>query len=435
MKKRSPPPTTVRKTVRFRDERLVEALSPPYTNHSWSSSDTTSSHERIPLVGGGNSEIDDLDEQISRLEILQSDVSIKERQKKEQQALKEQQKKERETRIADERARKHRKYVEQNKQKKAKEDRITIEDTDAPSTKEARAAEEALWQELYDKLKAKHAIPAEVPAEEVLIEELDLIAEEDKKLLAPVKIITPISEEWEEKVVIAMAKKPATSKVAGERSDLTAKSLSTLNNRTWLNDDVINEYIRHVVERTLKHRDWSSTTSPPPFATLNSNWWNTIHGKNYSVEDGLKKVTRWARRAKIGGAKLLEVEKLYIPINSNSHWMLLTISGTERKIEFLNSLEGCGPTAERVFNVVWKYLALELGTAFNKEEWSSVFGRSAQQNNGYDCGVFVCYNTVATALMREPGEAFGPQDMVTGRQQIAATLLNHGFSGEFELFK
>ena len=456
------------KTVRFRDDRLVEALS-PYTQYSWSSPDSTPYHARISLVGGGSGDADDLEEQLARLELLGSDITSKEH---------EEEQKEQEASTTDQAVDEHRAYLqkkkdedtgalqEARKQRKAQEDewsdrlekrraaerverrakRLAAAEKEKAQQREAAEAQaKAQAQDTVETPKRADDVPDE--AVQILIEQLDLIQKEEKTAgekefvadlpkppVTPAKIINAISQEWEKKVAAAMGRSPSTTKVVGDRSDITAKALATLSNRTWLNDEIINEYVRHVVERALKQAGHTAKTQPPPFCALNSNWWNTIHSPGQTVQDGLKKVMRWAKRAKVGGANLLNVDKLFIPINASMHWMLLVIHGKERKMEFLNSMEGCGPSADRVFGVVYQYLALELGSAFDKHEWTCVAGRSPQQDNGYDCGVFVCYNAVSLALKREPIEAFMAKDMILGRRQIAATLLNEGLTGEFELF-
>lgn len=459
--------SSARKSVRFRDERLVEALS-PYTQFSWSSPDTTPYHARISLIGGGSGDADDLEEQLAKLELLGSAITIKEHEKEEKQQ---------EAPPTDQAVDEHRAYL----QKKKDEDTRALQEVNQEVKKERHAREDE-WSKLLDKQRAdrrakraaaekekaqqreaaealakaqaqltvdtkKRADDETDEAVQILIEQLDLIREEDKTAaeqefvadlskppVTPAKIVNAISQEWEEKVAAAMGRMPGTSKVVGDRSDITAKALATLSNKTWLNDEIVNEYVRHVVDRALKQAGHTTKAQPPPFCALNSNWWNTIHLPGQTVEEGLKKVMRWAKRAKVGGANLLHVDKIFIPINASHHWMLLVIHGRERKMEFLNSMEGCGPSADRVFGVVYQYLALELGSAFDKHEWACVAGRSPQQDNGYDCGVFVCYNAVSLALKREPLEAFTAKDMILGRRQIAATLLNEGLTGEFELF-
>ncbi|MBE7181732.1 MAG: hypothetical protein INR71_11105 [Terriglobus roseus] len=58
--------------------------------------------------------------------------------------------------------------------------------------------------------------------------------------------------------------------------------------------------------------------------------------------------------------------------------------------------------------------------------------RSPQQVGGYDCGVFVCFNAFCVARGLDPADAFGADDMPDARRQVAATLLNGGFRGDFD---
>lgn len=266
------------------------------------------------------------------------------------------------------------------------------------------------------------------------------------------KLITPLSQEWLTNIETALATRPAHKKLVNDRSDVTPQALGTLAGSNWLNDAVINEFIQHIVARqqrgladdnaagaaaaNTKANAGSKQQQQPPatpsIVALNSNWWNTVNNRTYSLDTGIGKVLRWAKRAKIDGAKLLDVSNLYIPINANSHWTLLAISGRDKTIEYLNSLKGCGPSDEQVFRVARRYLELHLGKDYDADAWTEVSERSAQQKGGVDCGVFVCFNVLSIARGRDPLVSFGPDDMGVARQRISATLLNSGFEGDLE---
>ncbi|KAF2103291.1 cysteine proteinase [Rhizodiscina lignyota] len=218
-----------------------------------------------------------------------------------------------------------------------------------------------------------------------------------------------------------------------KNSGLTAAAIRTLEDDTWLNDEVINVYIQHAIDRKLEQVGHSKGKTPR-YWTLNSNWWETVESNKWSQEEGFDKVMKWSKRAKVGGANLLEVEQLFIPINRGSHWLLLVISGTQRKVTLLNSITGAGLPSRDAFRAVRKYLALELGEKYVAGEWRMADGGSPQQRNGSDCGVFVCFNALALMLDLEPKKAFGAADMSAGRRQVAATLINEGFRGELDLF-
>lgn len=238
-------------------------------------------------------------------------------------------------------------------------------------------------------------------------------------LLPPVpveKLINPVSQSIKSQIAQAMGKAPATS----VGPEVTARDLATLTPGTWLNDEIVNSYVKAAV----KSSDSAEGATSKRFATLNSNWWNTINNKNYSAGDGIKKVQRWAKRAKINGEQLLKTDNVFIPINYGAHWTLLAISGTEKRVEYLNSLAGAGAKDNAVKDVVWQYLTAELGSKFNSDEWEYTVGRSSQQNNGNDCGVFVCFNALSLVRGLLPTTAFGASDMLNARQQVAATLMS-----------
>ncbi|KAF2459026.1 hypothetical protein BDY21DRAFT_339555 [Lineolata rhizophorae] len=224
--------------------------------------------------------------------------------------------------------------------------------------------------------------------------------------------------------------------VRSDRPDgLKRKDLGTLLPQSasegigWLNDEVVNEYLGSLVSRVKETRSRQSTSSvsdpPPPAWAVNSNWYNQIRTK------GVASVSRWARRAKLDGERLLEAEVVLIPVNSTgNHWTLLVIRPKARSIEYLDSMGGGG---SGIINAAKEYLAMTLGAKYNASEWSVETGRSPLQANGVDCGVFVCYNGLAAALGVNPTDAFTADDMARGRRVIAATLLHGSHTGPFDL--
>jgi hypothetical protein len=233
------------------------------------------------------------------------------------------------------------------------------------------------------------------------------------------KLVKPLSEHWEGKIKEAMGKGQGavlTTTVSG--TELRGKDfLTVLGERQWLNDEIINAYLEWVVDYANKKAGKDGRNAIPKVVAQNSFFY-----KNLS-EDGPKKVSRWMTRKKAGGKKLLEVETVLIPVNNASHWTIIVVSPKERTIEYLDSFSG----ASKVFiNNTKRWLKEELGNDWRDEEWRVLDTRSAEQLNGYDCGVFLLTNAecVSGGLTTD---SYDFRDMADQRRRIAAILLNRGF--------
>src|SRR5262249_44786327 len=72
-KPQAPPPAVKgKKSARFRDERLVEALS-PLSTCSWPSPDGTPSQASAQLTGGGRSMDEEFREQMAKLDLIEAE--------------------------------------------------------------------------------------------------------------------------------------------------------------------------------------------------------------------------------------------------------------------------------------------------------------------------------------------------------------------------
>ncbi len=268
-------------------------------------------------------------------------------------------------------------------------------------------------------------------------------AEEEAKRAASFRrmpsepVIQPLCAEWEVKVTAALAR-PMNAQVA---HSVTATPISRRDigrvvpqagrdpANGWLNDEVINAYLQatvHHIHEKAKHRRGQT----PIMHAFNPFFWSNLD------EYGPEKVARWAGKAKFGGATLLNVEQIFIPINrGGNHWTLAVVSPTSRTIEIFDSMHGssAGPIGK-----IRAWLARELGIAYHAEEWKVMEdpahrgkGKGPTQDNSSDCGVF----TVTTAKMVALGVhpmAVSAEDMPLQRRRIVAELMNGGFSGAFE---
>jgi sentrin-specific protease 1 len=89
-----------------------------------------------------------------------------------------------------------------------------------------------------------------------------------------------------------------------------------------------------------------------------------------------------------------------------------------------------GGSPQTFFGLMRNWLKFQLGDAFIEEEWSTPRTACAHQSNGYDCGVFVCTNAFCVAFGLHTS-CYKESDMAQQRRNIAAVLINRGFTGDF----
>lgn len=250
-----------------------------------------------------------------------------------------------------------------------------------------------------------------------------------RKALAGASVVTRLSPEWERKVDEAMAvKRPTQSypNTSVNRHDLgTVLPQSSSEGVGWLNDEIVNEYLSAMTSRALSRINYKpNPDKAPPIHAFSTHLYNTWKQKGFTG------VARWFKRAKMEGSKLLSVKTILVPINESSHWTLLIVSGTRKTVEYYDSLGGRGT---KYANFALDFVKGNLGEkAFKPDDWKVLHTPSARQTNGMDCGVFVCMNALALVLDRDPSLAVPSGEMPLARRQVAATLLNGGFKGDFE---
>ncbi|KAL8941593.1 MAG: hypothetical protein Q9216_002144 [Gyalolechia sp. 2 TL-2023] len=244
-------------------------------------------------------------------------------------------------------------------------------------------------------------------------------------------VIEPLTTAWEDQVARAMqtglsSQRELARTSAGEsirRRDFghVLPQSGVDSPAGWLNDTIITAYLQAVVDYGQKMRGVRRGTLPRVHA-FNTFFYENLSGKGY---DGVR---RWATRAKFGGKDLLNMEKIFIPINKGgNHWVLAHVNPQSKTIEYFDSFHG---SARSVFDNIKVWLRGELRDAFVDSEWTLSQGCGPVQRNGSDCGVF-CATTAKMIVLGVDPMAFSAADIPTQRRRMLAELMNGGFDGEF----
>jgi histone H3/H4 len=168
---------------------------------------------------------------------------------------------------------------------------------------------------------------------------------------------------------------------------------TTLQNKGWVMGDIINAYMCLIVKRCVDETD--NGRRVPLVAACRSEV-----AQNYESL-GMLQANFQSLNTRIGrimqGKTMLDMDWVFIPIGTGTHWLLLAASIHTHEIRCYDSIKNSD-------KVIFAAIAPELVKAFAKtyekvhgypdpRPWNIISSPNMpnampQQNNGYDCGVF-----------------------------------------------
>lgn len=192
----------------------------------------------------------------------------------------------------------------------------------------------------------------------------------------------------------------------------------------WLNDEIMTAYLQLLIDFALT-RCGHKRNDIPKFVTFSH-----VLIKNLT-ESGYPAVARWATRAKIGGKDLLEAEYVLIPVNPHVHWTLLVVSPTRKTIEYYDSMNDHDGTSHHMIDTIKIWLAAELGSNYNAQEWTSRAVAGPQQENTNDCGVFALTTAKMILTGWEPKGSYETAHIPNQRKRMLMEIWQGSLEGEF----
>lgn len=201
---------------------------------------------------------------------------------------------------------------------------------------------------------------------------------------------------------------------------ITYKSMSRLDKKGYLNNEVINSYMMLLNKRANnKNSNYYFFNSFFRIALMGDNEFN----QSYKFED--HPYTPINVQGFIGKKKtLFNFDKVFIPSNvRKNHWTLTVIDLNEHQIEYFDSLNG--DIAENFSKRLQEYIQhhATLCKRKCKKKWKIVHQKQIpQQANKYDCGVFLC--KYADYLSDNLDLRFDQSDISYFRRRIAFEIIN-----------
>lgn len=184
--------------------------------------------------------------------------------------------------------------------------------------------------------------------------------------------------------------------------EVTIRDFKTLTPRRWLNDTIIEFFMKYV--------EWNTEQT----VAFNSFFYSSLSQRGYQG------VRRWMKRKKVD---IKDLKKIFTPINLNqSHWALGVIDIERKRILYVDSMSS-GPNA-RSLNILndLKGYVIEESKHTMGEDFELIHGNCPQQPNGFDCGIYVCMN--ALYLSKDSELTFNSEDAVHMRSYIADLILS-----------
>ncbi|KAF2983227.1 hypothetical protein EK904_000394 [Melospiza melodia maxima] len=195
---------------------------------------------------------------------------------------------------------------------------------------------------------------------------------------------------------------------------VTREDICTLQPLGWLNDRIMNFYMGLLVERSKKE-------GYPAVYAFNTFFYSKLSSTSH------KGVKKWTK-----GVDIFEHDVILVPIHLRIHWTLLVVDLREKTIKYFDSL---GQKGDHICKTVLKYLEEESREKRNIEltasEWtlhSMGTEEIPQQNNGNDCGVFVC--KFADFISRDKPIIFTPEHMPYFRRKMVWEIIHQQLLGD-----
>ncbi|WP_419241167.1 Ulp1 family isopeptidase [Cardinium endosymbiont of Nabis limbatus] len=230
----------------------------------------------------------------------------------------------------------------------------------------------------------------------------------DKPSLNPEHL--PLTDEMLDQVKKAFGSSSEMLLVTVGELQIKKEDLILLEGKKWLNDSIINAYLHMVVKRSEEKENQ---------LLPKVHYFNSFFFKLLSSPAGYEKVKRWTENIDI-----FDYDLLLIPIHLGYHWCLAVVDFGKKAINYYDSL---GKSNKDCLNKLLDYLVKEIADKkqgqLNKAEWRlECLEGIPQQQNGYDCGVFVCQFANHVALGAPLN--FTQRDMPYFRERMAIEILN-----------
>ena len=247
--------------------------------------------------------------------------------------------------------------------------------------------------------------------EKVEYDEPDASVFEDVDLRSKTDIYFRITTSMHNEIVSAIQSERENI-ISAHKINITKRDLFGLTGKNWMNDKVMEFYLQMVATRSLS-TDYRDLRMPKIHCMSTYFFLNLIMR-------GYEALERWTKDIDI-----FQYDILLVPIHLDMHWCLAIIDFRSPGVFYYDSMGGHNMPA---LSALLEYLRQEHQTKkgydldlrhFAKE----IVADCPQQDNGSDCGVFVC--KVAEFISRETSLTFSQEDMAYYRKRMIWEIANN----------
>ncbi|KAG7326980.1 hypothetical protein KOW79_010381 [Hemibagrus wyckioides] len=186
-----------------------------------------------------------------------------------------------------------------------------------------------------------------------------------------------LTKEMQQEVSVALAHRdPDLILSSAFKLRITQRDLATLQEGSWLNDEVINFYLNLVMAREQE-------VGGKKVYCFSTFFFPKLHGGGHAA------VRRWTK-----AVDLFLHDLILIPLHLGVHWSLAVVDFRAKSVRSYDSM---GQRHDDICNLILMYIKEEYEVKKGKDmeilKWTVTSLRATevpQQKNGSDCGVFVC---------------------------------------------
>ena len=211
---------------------------------------------------------------------------------------------------------------------------------------------------------------------------------------------------------------------------VTRRSMQTLRPGKWLNDEVINYFLKNCLAKrdeficarqTGRKRShfFNSFFVQTMFDEKNSN--PSLRGR-YNYDN----VSHWSKN--VPGKNIFKLKYILIPINlDNMHWTTAVIYMEEKRIQYYDSMGGTDEAKLKgLFQYVQdEYMAKNGGQEMDVSGWVLVpcTSDTPQQTDAFNCGAFAC--SICDNISQGCGFLFNQSNMDEYRKRIILSIIKN----------
>ncbi|KOG96286.1 SUMO protease ULP1 [Saccharomyces eubayanus] len=222
-----------------------------------------------------------------------------------------------------------------------------------------------------------------------------------KEQLVKKELVPQLSEKDDIQIEKVLVSRENAQLMNRDNLEISVRDFKTLAPKRWLNDTIIEFFMKYIEK------------SNADTVAFNSFFYTNLS------ERGYQGVRRWMKRKK---TQIDKLDKIFTPINLNqSHWALGIIDLKKKTIGYVDSLSN-GPNAMSfaILTDLQKYVIQESKHSMG-EDFDLIHLDCPQQPNGYDCGIYVCMNTLYGSA--DAPLDFNYNDAIRMRRFIAHLIL------------